>query len=194
MARPKKISDSECLERAFEVISREGFESFTLKQVAKATGLSPAALIKRFKTKRQLARAARDRKWDVNLQQMQRGQPASAKGLDGLFKFIRVIARSVDSKRLGEHARLLGSQADDPQSKRKVAAYFQGTRELLALSLREAADEGALREIDAEKLAWSLEALIQGAIFQFAFLGTRGIEAHLRDHVATFLEPYRALD
>jgi AcrR family transcriptional regulator len=191
MARPKKISDSECLERAFDVISREGFESFTLAQVAKATGLSPAALIKRFETKHQLARAARDRKWDVNLGQMQRNHAASAKGLDGLFQFVRLIARSVDSKRLGEHARLLGSQADDPRSRKKVAAYFQGTRELLALSLREAAEQGALRSVDADKLAWTLEALIQGAIFQFAFLGTRGIETHLRDHVTAYLSPYR---
>lgn len=52
MGRPKKISDSEILLIAFEVISREGFESFTFEQVSKATKLSPAALVKRFKTKK----------------------------------------------------------------------------------------------------------------------------------------------
>lgn len=191
MGRPKKLSDSECLERAFEVISHEGFESFTLAQVAKATGLSPAALIKRFKTKQRLARRARDRRWDVNLEHVRANDATSARGLERLFQFIRSIARSVDSKRLGEHARLLGTEADDPRSKKKVAAYFQGTRERLALCLREAHNDGELCEIDANRMAWTLEALIQGAIFQFAFLEARGIEAHLREHVENFLIPYR---
>lgn len=191
MGRPKKLSDSECLERAFDVISREGFESFTLAQVAKATGLSPAALIKRFRTKQQLARAARDRKWDVNLEQVRASDATSTRGLERLLQFIRSIARSVDSKRLGEHARLLGTQADDPRSKKKVAAYFQGTRERLELCLREAHDDGEIRQIDACRVAWTLEALIQGAIFQFAFLEVREIERHLCNHVETFLAAYR---
>ena len=191
MGRPKKLSDSECLERAFVVISREGFESFTLAQVAKATGLSPAALIKRFRTKQRLARAARDRRWDVNLEQVRASDATSTRGLERLLQFIRSIARSVDSKRLGEHARLLGTQADEPRSKKKVAAYFQSTRERLELCLREAHDDGEIRKIDASRVAWTLEALIQGAIFQFAFLEARGIERHLCDHVETFLAPYR---
>ena len=44
--------------------------------------------------------------------------------------------------------------------------------------------------IDVERVASTLEALIQGAIFQFGFMDGRGIEAHLRGHVQTFLEPY----
>jgi AcrR family transcriptional regulator len=191
MGRPKKMSDSECLERAFEVISREGFESFTLEQVARATGLSAAALIKRFRTKQQLARAARDRKWDVNIEQMRKSHAPSTAGLERLFHIVRMIARSVDSKRLGEHARLLGTQADDPRSRRRVAAYFHDTRRSLAQCLMEAREAGQIgNEADIDELAFTLEALIQGAIFQFAFLGERGIEAHLRRHVTTFLRPY----
>lgn len=191
MGRPKKLSDDACLEQAFDVISREGFESFTLEQVAKAVGLSPAALIKRFGTKERLARAARDRKWDANFEQMAATEPQSLRGLASLFHFLKLIARSVDSKRLGEHMRLLGSQADDFRSKRKVAAYFQGTRERVAASLREAAEDAEIDAVDIERIAFTLEALIQGAIFQFGFLERRGIEAHLRQHVETFIEPYR---
>jgi AcrR family transcriptional regulator len=190
MARPKKLSDEQCLERAFEVISREGFESFTLAQVAREVDLSPAALIKRFKTKERLARAARDRKWDANLEQMAAGRPPTSRGLEALFHFVRLIARSVDSKRLGEHMKLFGLQADDPRSRRKVGAYFQTTRERLTSCLREAGEDGEIQPLDAEQVAFTLEALIQGAIFQFGFLETRGIEAHLRAHVHTFLEPY----
>jgi len=191
MGRPKKLSDDECLEQAFDVISREGFESFTLEQVGRAVGLSPAALIKRFGTKDRLARAARDRKWDVNLEQVAAAQSDSLRGLASLSHFVKLIARSVDSKRLGEHMRLLGSQSDEPRSRKRVAAYFRGTRERVALCLREAVEDEELRPIDVERVAFSLEALIQGAIFQFGFLERRGIENHLHEHVQTFLEPYR---
>jgi AcrR family transcriptional regulator len=191
MGRPKKISDDACLERAFEVISREGFESFTLAQVAKAVGLSPAALIKRFGTKERLGRAARDRKWDANFEQISTAHAGSSRGLTALFQFVKLIARSVDSKRLGEHMRLFGSQADEPRSRKKVGAYFQSTRERLAICLREACEDGEIRRVDEKRIACTLEALIQGAIFQFGFLNVRGIDTHLQEHVSTFLEPYR---
>lgn len=109
MGRPKKISDSDVLLIAFDVISREGFESFTFEQVGKATGLSPAALVKRFKTKKRLAFLARNQKWDENLSKMNARKIAQLNGLDGIFEFLRLIAKNVDSKRLGEHTRWLGS-------------------------------------------------------------------------------------
>ena len=120
MARPKKISDSDILLMAFEVISVEGFESFTFEQVAKATGLSPAALVKRFKTKKHMAYLARNQKWDENLVKMNSKKIDQLNGLDGIFEFLHLIAKSVDSKRLGEHVRWLGTEAGEPKTKKKV--------------------------------------------------------------------------
>ena len=166
MARPKKMSDSDVLSAAFDAIAREGFESFTLAQVARSVGLSPAALVKRFGSKQRLASLARAERWDRNLRH---GRPARRLGgLKGVFDFLRLIARSVDSKKLGEHARLLGTEADDPRSKKRVAAYFEATRRVFARLLREAVNA---RELDGEKLdpesyAKTVEALVQGAIFQ----------------------------
>jgi AcrR family transcriptional regulator len=191
MTRPKKLRDSELLFHAFDVIAREGFESFTLQQVGRRTELSPAALIKRFKSKQRLAIQARDCKWDANLGQFD-GASAHRRGVAAVRELVTLIARSVTSKRLGEHAILLGQQACDPVSKRKLAAYFATTRAILQRALEEAIEDGELvRDLEPESMAWTMEALIQGAIFQFAFLSAHDIEGHLQAHVARLLEPYR---
>lgn len=191
MARSKKISDRDILSKAAAVILTEGFESFTFQQVGKAVGLSPAALVKRFKSKKRLATLARNQRWDENLSRMSDEAIHSLSGLDGIFDFLRLIALSVNSKRLGEHARWLGTEACEPQSKRKVAAYFQTTRSIFSRLLSEAIEMKQLSDqIDPIKFAKTMEALVQGAIFQFAFLEDRNIEAHLKNHIELILEAF----
>ncbi len=50
MARPQTVSDEEILLAARRVISSSGYDRFTLSEVAKAVGLSRAAIILRFKS------------------------------------------------------------------------------------------------------------------------------------------------
>jgi len=189
MGRPKKISDSDILLMAFDVISREGFESFTFKQVGKATGLSPAALIKRFKTKKRLAFLARNQKWDENLSQMNARKIAQLNGLNGIFEFLRLTAKNVDSKRLGEHARWLGAEAGDPKAKKKVGAYFAETRKIFLGLIQESVSNHELKIIgNPEDLAMTLEALLQGTIFQFAFLDEQNIGRHLENRFRSVLQ------
>lgn len=190
MGRPKKISDSDVLLMAFDVISLEGFESFTFEQVGKATGLSPAALVKRFKTKKHLAFLARNQKWDENLSKMNVRKIDQLNGLDGIFEFLRLIAKSVDSKRLGEHARWLGAEAGDPKGKNKVGAYFAETRKIFIRLIQEAVSNREVKIIGApEDLAMTLEALVQGSIFQFAFLDEQSIGRHLANRFRSVLQP-----
>lgn len=190
MGRPKKISDSEVLLVAFEVISREGFESFTFEQVGKVTGLSPAALVKRFKTKNRLAVLARNQKWEENLSKMNARVIDQLNGFEGIFEFLALIAKSVDSKRLGEHARWLGTEAGDPKAKKKVGAYFAETRKIFVRLIQEAVSNQEMKITgSAEDLAMTLEALVQGSIFQFAFLEEKNIGRHLSNRFRSALQP-----
>lgn len=190
MGRPKKISDSDILLVAFDVISREGFESFTFEQVGKATSLSPSALVKRFKTKKHLAFLARNQKWEENLAKMSTRKIAQLNGLSGIFEFLYLIAKSVDSKRLGEHARWLGTEAGDVKTKKKVAAYFAETRKIFFGLIQEAVSNHELKIVGTpEDLAMSLEALVQGSIFQFTFLDEQSIARHLENRFRTVLQP-----
>lgn len=185
------MSDSDLLEIAFDVIAREGFTSFTFEQVGKAVKLSPAALVKRFKTKKQLALLARNQKWERNIGEIESQKFKELEGLNGIFDFLTVIANSVNSKRLNEHVIWLGTEAGNPRSRKKVAAYFETTRNVFQKLLKEAIERGELsKKIDPKPFSKTLEALVQGAIFQFAFLDERDIEFHLKVHFKTVLAPY----
>lgn len=190
--RTKKLSDSQVLGLAFEVISREGFESFTLEQVGKATALSPASLIKRFKSKKSLALLARNNRWDENLALNAERSGYSETGVKGLFKMVELIAKSVDSNRLGEHARWLGTESLSPQSKKKVSTYFAKTRSILQQHIDEAQKKNEITaSVSSRELALNLEAFIQGVIFQHIFLPDRlGIKKVLENRVSFFLETY----
>ena len=192
MGRPKKISDSDILIKSFQVISREGFESFTFEQVARATGLSPAALVKRFKSKKNLAYLARNQKWDENLHKMNSAKISELEGLKGLYEFLNLIAASVVSKRLSEHLKWLGTEAEEPKARKKVAAYFAETRAIIRRLLQEAILQKELKNFDIENVSATLEALIQGSIFQFAFLNEKSVEGHLKERVQCLLNPYFA--
>ncbi|NJL26059.1 MAG: TetR/AcrR family transcriptional regulator [Calothrix sp. SM1_5_4] len=147
MSRLKLISDYDVLERAFEIISKEGFDSFTFAQVGKAVGLSPAALVKRFKTKKNLAFLARNQRWERNLSVLDQDEIRGLRGLNGIFDFLTLIALSVNSKRLGEHARWLGTEAGHPRSKKKVAAYFETTRDIFSRLVAQAVHDKDLAGI-----------------------------------------------
>ena len=192
--RTKKMSDSQVLELAFDVISRKGFDSFTLKDVAKVTKLSPAALIKRFKNKKNLALLARNTRWDNNLSSTLNNKEQTEIGLDGILELVRLIASSVDSERLGEHARWLGTESLSPKSRRKVADYFEVTRNTLKRHIQEAQEQKQIsKDIDSGKLSMNLEAFIQGVIFQYIFLKKkRHISIHLEERVRFFLDSYQA--
>lgn len=191
MSRTKKISDSRVLEMAFDVISKEGFQSFTFEQVGKVVGLSPATLVKRFKNKKRLALLARNQKWEHNIGQIESNKFKQLYALQGIFDFLKMIAASVNSKRLGEHAIWLGMEACHPSSKRKVAGYFEVTRGVFTRLLSEAILEKELSaEIEPKAFSKTLEALVQGSIFQFAFLYEGSIETHLISHFRNILAPY----
>lgn len=195
MSRTKKLSDSEVLRLAFNVIAREGFSSFTFSQVGKEVGLSPAALVKRFKTKKNMALLARNRRWEENLGHVQSEKFNQLFGLKGIFDFLEIIGDSVNSKRLGEHAVWLGTEACQLRSRKKVAAYFEETRSIFCKLLTQAISSNELSIIiEPRQFSKTLEALVQGAIFQFAFLDEKSIKYHLKQHFRLIMKPYSHVD
>ena len=54
MSRPQRVSNETIYEAAHEIIMQHGPDSLTFQTLSKATGLVPAALVRRFKSKHQL--------------------------------------------------------------------------------------------------------------------------------------------
>lgn len=64
MPRPKTQSDETVLQAAHRLIHEEGPEALTFARLAQVSGLAPATLVQRFKTKAGLMQAALLHAWD----------------------------------------------------------------------------------------------------------------------------------
>jgi AcrR family transcriptional regulator len=64
MPRTKTLSDEDVLSTAHRLMHEAGPDALTFDSLARASGLSPATLVQRFKTKADLKRAALLQAWD----------------------------------------------------------------------------------------------------------------------------------
>jgi hypothetical protein len=65
-------------------------------------------------------------------------------------------------------------------------------REGLRALVKEAIEAGELRRCDPNRLAWALEAAINGSLLGWAVHRQGDLAAWIRRDIKTILEPYRA--
>lgn len=190
--RPRQASDEEILRAAFRAIAKVGPVALTLADVAAEAGISPAALVQRFGSKRALLLAAAA---DV------------AGGADFIFPGLRARHRSPSAALLGlaECMSVLGSTPQevahtlaflygdlaDTELQRHARAGSRRTRRELAALVREAIAGGELVRCDARRLAAALEATLTGSALSWAVHGEGSLARWLRRDLATVLAPYR---
>jgi AcrR family transcriptional regulator len=112
MARPQTVSDDVILEAAQRVISRRGYEKFTLSEVADEVGLSRAAIILRFKSTRALKLLLTKQAVDHFVLALA-GLPL-ARGGDSLVELAAFVGAKIsDRDRLASFFRMHRSNLDD---------------------------------------------------------------------------------
>lgn len=190
--RPRTIDDGAILEAAGRIISRHGPGKFTLADVGGEVGLSAAALVRRFGSKRglmlALARSARD-------------------SVDACFDAVRVAHRSPlaavlaaatemtkyvkSPEEMSNHLAFLQTDLSDPgfyevmlENSRRIV---DGYRKLLdeAVAARE------LVRCDTARLARAVDAMAGGSLIGWAVHRGGTAETWVRDDLNTLLEPYR---
>ena len=190
--RPRTIDDAGILEAAGRIIVRLGPGKFTLADVAAEVGLSAAALVRRFGSKRglmlALARSARD-------------------SVDACFDMVRVSHRSplasllaaatemtryVNSpEEMSNHLAFLQTDLSDPDF---YAVMLENARRILD-GYRRLLDEAvAARELvpcDTARLARAVDAVAGGSLIGWAVYRQGTAEAWVRHDLDTLLEPYR---
>lgn len=191
--RPRQASDEDMLKAAFRAIAKLGPGRLTLADVAREAGVSAAALVQRFGSKRALLLAA---------------AADAAQGSDYIFPGLRARHRSPLAALLGlaECMTLMGSTPDavantlsflrldliDPEFHNHAVAASLGMREGLRALVKEAIEAGELRRCDPNRLAWALEAAINGSLLGWAVHRQGDLAAWIRRDIKTILEPYRA--
>jgi AcrR family transcriptional regulator len=146
MPRKKTLSDEDVLATAHRLMHETGPEALTFDRLAKASGLSPATLVQRFKTKAGLKRATLMQAWDQldektanlaeNLPKTPEGAIAMLVALSGSYGGIEAYA---------EGLMVLREDFRDPDLRARGAAWKEALS--AALDERFADMPGAPRDI-----------------------------------------------
>ena len=191
-ARPRTIDDAGILEAAGRIISKHGPGRFTLADVGNEVGLSAAALVRRFGSKRglmlALARSARD-------------------SVDACFEIVRashksalaaVLAAGTEMTRyvsspeeMSNHLAFLQTDLSDPDF---YALMLENSRRIIAgyrRLLDEAVAAGELVPCDTARLARAVDAVAGGSLIAWAVHRQGTAEAWVRRDLTTLLQPYR---
>ena len=190
--RPRTIDDAAILEAAGRIVSRHGPARFTLADVGDEIGLSAAALVRRFGSKRglmlALARAARDSVdacFDIV-------RAAHRSPLDALLAAGTEMTRYVTSpEEMANHLAFLQTDLSDPDF---YAVMHENSRRIID-GYRRLLDEAvAARELaacDTRRLARAVDAMAGGSLIGWAVQREGTAEAWVRHDLTTLLEPYR---
>lgn len=187
--RPRATSDADILGATARIVSRVG-PHLTLADVAKEAGVSPATLVQRFGSKRGLLLACAAT------------APAS---LPGEFARIRAAHRSPLAAVRGV-ADCMAAMIETPEAfanslaflqmdlvdadfQRHAAAHSRRMAGELTRLLDEAVSAGELRKTNTRLLARAIQAVISGALLQWAIDRDGTVIERLREDLDTVLRP-----
>ena len=190
--RPRLASDPEILAAVFRVVARRGPFNLTLADVAKQAGLSPAALVQRFGSKRDLllAAAADAASGHAFLFAQAREKHASPlAALMGVADCLTLLGTTRDE--VANSLAFFHADLADPgfraHGRHGATTFQEGLRSLL----RDAVAAGELRKCDVPALASTLFALIQGSLLAWAIEGEGELGAWVKSDVRALLKGYR---
>lgn len=194
MARPRTASDQDILRAAFTAITRLGPARLTLADVAREAGLTPAALVVRFGSKRALllAAAADAAGGDAFIFPGLRARHASPlEALDGLADCLADLFGGTPES-VSHNLAFTQAELADAEFHRHALRGSQGMRAGIRQLVRDAIAKGELRQCDASRLAAALQATLTGSLIGWATHRQGGLAAWLRRDLRTVLDPYRA--
>lgn len=191
MARPRTISDEAILDAVLDLAHRVGPARVTFAAVAAETGLSAAALVQRFGTKRGLLLAADKRGVDLWVSALDRTTSASplARVVEGLVLAVDPFATP---EKMANAVALLQLDLGDPDFHAETLRGARAVRARIARDLDAALAAGELRSgTDVEALAKLVETTYHGAIIGWALHREGDLRTWLREQIEAVLAPHR---
>ncbi len=179
MPRPKLHSDVEILQKAKVVLLREGPVDFTLSDVAKAVGMSRAALIQRFQDKATIHRRIME-----EMTEEVRAFFATShaeRDLQSLWVFLKDMIEGMDAE-VGSEAYLLLFWGDiiDPHLRALALERNELVREAIEQRL-------PLRPHDPKRTSGMIQSVLQGGYMRWMVSREGDLSAFMRDEVRDIL-------
>jgi AcrR family transcriptional regulator len=190
--RPRRVSDNDILVAALRAIDRVGPQKLTLADVACEAGISAAALVQRFGSKRALLLAAAA---DVSTGSefifpgLRARHRSPVRALIGMAECMTLWGASPGA--VANHLAFLQLDLTDPEFHRYARIASSGIRLGLKALVIDAIKAGELRRCHAGRLASALQATLNGSLIDWAVHREGDVVAWIRRDVETVLRPYR---
>jgi AcrR family transcriptional regulator len=192
MGRPRTVSDEAILMAAIRAMTRLGPIRLTLAAVAEEAGLSPAALVKRFGSKRALLLAVSNSAGGGMAEGFAALRAAHRSPLAALVAATTFLAKNTRSaEELANHLAFLQIDVTDPEFRKPMVAMQRGTLAGYQALLDDAIAAGELRRCDTAAVARALNAVVGGSLIAWAVFRKGTAEAWVAADVETVLAPYR---
>jgi AcrR family transcriptional regulator len=191
--RPKTASDAAILEAAARLLSRLGPARMRLEDVAREVGLSPATLLLRFKSKRNLLLAVAEHGITGMAESFRARRRDSASALHvvtDVSECVREIAE--EPQQLANLLAFLQLSLEDPEFRACAERHDATLEREMAGLLQEARDRGEMVECSPRALARAVIAMMRGSLLTWSAIGKRTApERWVKADLETLLGPYR---
>ena len=192
--RPRKATDEQVFGAAARVMSRVGPADLTLAAIAEEAGVTAAALVQRFGSRRGLQLAFAERAADATpdlfaaLRAKHRAPLAALRAYAACY-----AAMGTSPDTVARHLAYLLQDLTDPDLTARVRAQARRTRNGLRLLVKDAVRSGALKsDTNVPAFARTIEAVLGGSLLAWAFYRegssarwlARDLEHVLRPHLA----------
>jgi AcrR family transcriptional regulator len=191
--RPRTVTDEEILGATARAISRLGPARFTLADVARDVGLSPATLLQRFGSKRDLLLALAGLgvdSVDACFDAVRAAHPTSP--LAALVEAATEMTRHMQTpEELANGLAFLQIDLSDPDFHRLALENSNLIQAGYRALLDDAVAAGELLPCDTTRLARAVGAISGGSPIAWAIHREGSAEGWVREDLATLLGPYR---
>jgi AcrR family transcriptional regulator len=192
MARPRSISNQAILAEAYDLIMEVGPGKFTFERLGERIGLVPAALIRRFKNKKQLMLEIDKYALELTNKEVFKAIKETQSPVEAIIaQFVTEMKFASTVERFANGQEFLLHDFRDKDLYDNYRLSFERRHLQIAQLLMRAQEDGLLTGIDnINELARQLEMIVHGAGHVWAMTGEYAIEDCIRRYVNLTLKPY----
>lgn len=196
MPRIKTKSDEDILATVLAVIAARGLTSFSLMDVSKATGLAPATLLQRFKSKENLLVTAisfANEKMKAHFfSVVERTRIAKIDPIESIIEILLDLAADLSTPEMvASGLDIFKKDIIDKELNDLAREHFLIRRQVLEEILEEAKHQLILLEhVNIKKLVDCLESIWQGTIMLWAIQVPGELKPVLRSNLMMLLDGY----
>jgi AcrR family transcriptional regulator len=192
--RPRKATDDDVFDAAGRVMSRRGPGELTLADIAREAGVTAAALVQRFGSKRELLHALSARavaSVPAMFAALRSAHPSSP--LTALRAYADCLAQLGETPgAMAHHLAYLQMDITDDVLHRQTLAQAKASRVGIRALLDDAVRSGELaRGTDTQALTRAVEVTLSGSLITWAFYRDGSSTSWLRHDLDAVLAPFR---